>query len=95
MTAHWRFSSAVPRFLNISTGIWEVQFDVRNVLMVSLSSVGTKTTNRVIFSANLVHLCNNVSLITPPKFSFQKPAIVEIWITNLGGHFLLGHPVEH
>jgi len=45
------------------------------------------------FSANLIFLCNHVSLIAQSKFYFQKPAIVEILTTNLRGYFLLGHSV--
>ena len=37
------------------------------------------------FSANLIQLCNNVSLIAPQKFYFQKLGVVEILITNLRG----------
>jgi len=40
----------------------------------------------------LVHLCNNVSLIAPPNCYFQKPAIVEILITNLRGLLFIGTP---
>jgi len=47
-----------------------------------------------IFSANLVHLCNNVSLIALPNFYLQMWAIVEILIQILGGYFLLGQPVH-
>jgi len=45
-----------------------------------------------IFSANLVHLCNNVSPISPPKFYFHKPAIVEELTTNLRGSLFIGTP---
>jgi len=42
-----------------------------------------------IFSANLVHLCNKVSLITFPKFYFEMLAVVEILMINIRGQFLL------
>jgi len=44
----------------------------------------------------VAHVCDNVSLIAPPKFHLQKPAIVELLIiTDLrGSHFVLGHPVD-
>ena len=65
-------------------------FDVRNLLL-SLYWIGTKTANKDVFPANLVHLCKNVCVIARSKFYFQKPAVVEILTKKLrgGGHFLL------
>ena len=70
----------------------DVNFDVRNVLLHVSLIIGTKTTNKDISSANLVHIYNNVILIGEPKFYCRIAATVQILITNFRGSLFIGTP---